>query len=167
MKTLILPGYSLHNKDWAEEIASQLKTLNQKIQVHNWKHWTEGSFSVKSELERILEEIKNEKVNILAKSVGVYVALKLIPQIPSQVNKVILCGIASVVAEDRKALVETALSKIPLQNILCIQNEFDKYVKYADAEMFYHSVEPKLVVLSKPRSDHDYPYPEDFKNFLE
>lgn len=165
MQTLILPGYSPHNKDWAEEIASELE-LDHETLVHNWTHWGGGDFSLKTELGKILEEIKDGKVNIIAKSVGVYVALNLIPKIPLQVNKVILCGIASVVAEDRKALVASVLTKIPVESILCIQNEKDKYVPFADAERFYHTVEPKLKVVSRPRSDHNYPYPKDFASFL-
>jgi predicted alpha/beta hydrolase family esterase len=165
MNTIILPGYSVHNRDWAEEMKS-LMGLDHEVIVHCWKHWMSGSFSLKRELEKIKEEIGDEKINIIAKSVGVFVALNLIPKISSQVNKIILCGIASVANEDRKALVESMLSMVSVENILCIQNENDKFVKFSDAEKFYHSVEPKLKVVSKPRSDHNYPYPEDIKEFL-
>ena len=167
MKTIILPGLSEHNREWAEEIASQLTANGLPTTVHYWRHWSEGgSLSLKYEIEKLLQEIGKEKINIIAKSVGVFVALNLIPKISSQVNKIILCGIASVVAEDRKALVKSTLAKIPVENILCIQNENDKFVPYAEAEKFYHSVEPKLKVISKPRSDHHYPYPEDFQKFI-
>lgn len=166
MKTIILPGYSKHNRDWAEKMALDMD-LAHEVVVHNWKHWYGVSFSLKQEIERILKGIRDGKINIIAKSVGVFVALNLIPKISHQVNKVILCGIASVAGEDRKELVNTLLSKIPLENILCIQNENDKYVTFAEAEKFYHSVDPKIKVISKPRSDHDYPYPGDFKKFLD
>ena len=184
MKTIILPGYSEHNRVWAEEIAEKLTANGLQTTVHYWRHWpstspsatssgssdsgsSSGSFSLKYEIKKILEEVgKEEKINIIAKSVGVYVALNLIPRITSQVKKVILCGIASVAGEDRKGLVKTVLSKIPTENILCIQNENDKFVPFVEAEKFYHSVEPKLKVISKPRSDHHYPYLEDFQNFL-
>ncbi|OGM20160.1 hypothetical protein A2863_00875 [Candidatus Woesebacteria bacterium RIFCSPHIGHO2_01_FULL_38_9b] len=167
MKTIILPGYSEHNRDWAEGIAEHLN-LGHKAFVHEWRHWQEKSlsFSLRNETEKILQEVGEDKINIIAKSVGVYVALNLIPKIALQINKVILCGIASVVSEDRAELVKTLTSKIPLENILCIQNENDKFVPFAEAENFYHSVEPKLTVISMPRSDHNYPYSEDFRKFL-
>ncbi|OGM21077.1 hypothetical protein A2714_01965 [Candidatus Woesebacteria bacterium RIFCSPHIGHO2_01_FULL_38_9] len=176
MKTIILPGYSEHNKDWAEEMASQMN-LGHEVIVHYWRHWPpaqrasgpegqESSFSVRFEIDKILQEIGEEKVNIIAKSVGVFVALNLVPKISSQVTKIILCGIASVAGEDRKSLLDTVAAKIPTENILCIQNENDKFVHFSDAEKFYHSVNPNLNVVSKPRSDHDYPYPEDFQRFL-
>lgn len=165
MKTIILPGYSPHNKEWAEEMRNQMD-LGHKAIVHNWKHWTSGSFSLKRELGKIKEEIGDEKVNILAKSVGVFVAMNLVLEIASRVGKVILCGIASVSGDDKKDLLRNVLSKVPVDNILCIQNENDRFVKYSDAEKFYHSVEPKLIVVSKPRSDHNYPYPSDFQKFF-
>lgn len=75
MKTIILPGYSLKNKDWAETIAKEMK-LGHKILVHNWKHWTKGgSLSQKYEVEKILVEIGNDDVNIIAKSVGTLIAI--------------------------------------------------------------------------------------------
>lgn len=141
--------------------------LGHEVVVHEWRHWSEAkSLSVSYELEEILTEAGDDKINIIAKSVGVMVALNLIPKISSQVNKVILCGIASVANEKRSGLLEGVLSAIPAENILCIQNENDKYVSFDEAERFYHSVEPKLKVVSKPRSDHHYPYPEDFFEFL-
>lgn len=167
MKTIILPGYSPHNKDWAERIANQM-SLNQKVLVYNWKHWSgEVSFSPENEIKQILNEVGDDKINIIAKSIGVYVALKLIPRIFSQVNKVILCGIASVVDEGREELLQALLKIVPIENILCIQNENDKYVPFIEAQKFYHSIDPKLKVISKARSDHEYPYSGDFKDFLQ
>lgn len=180
MKTLILPGYSEHNREWAEDIAKTLSVNNLPTIVHNWLHWrstqidlniTSGKvaklgMSLRKELVRIREEIGNDKVNIIAKSVGVYVCLNLVPKISRQVNKVILCGIANVASDDKRDLVNTLTSRISLEKILCIQNENDKYVPYAAAEKFYHSVNLGLKVISKPRSDHAYPYAEEFEKFL-
>jgi len=167
MKTVILPGYSKnHNEVWAEEIKNNMR-LGHEILVHKWRHWTEDkSFSLKFELDKIKDEIGDEKVNILAKSVGVLVALKLIPKIFSQVKRVILCGIASVDSEDRKDLLKAVLAKVNVKDILCIQNKKDEFVPFSQAEKFYHLVEPRLKVISKPRSDHYYPYPEDFERFF-
>ena len=74
MKTIILPGYSPHNKEWAEDMKKQME-LGHDVIVHNWRHWTKGSFSLKREIEKIKEEIGDEKVNILAKSVGTRVSM--------------------------------------------------------------------------------------------
>jgi len=167
MKTIILPGYSEHNKDWAMDLAGKLN-LGHRVAVIEWEHWsTGGSFSAKKEIEKILKVVGAEKVNVVAKSVGVAVGLEVVPRISSQINKVILCGIASVANEDRKDLLKAFLSNVPVEKILCIQNEKDKFVPYKEAEKFYHSVSPEIKIISKPRSDHDYPYTEDFQKFLE
>ena len=166
-KILILPGYSPHNKDWAEEVRANLmgKTDDMVI-VHEWFHWKEGSFSLVKELDRLVTEIGTDSVEIIAKSVGVAVAMELIPRISSQVVKVIFCGIASVEGPERQESLKKVLNIVPVENILCIQNEYDKFVVYKDAEKFYHSVNPDIKLISKPRSDHDYPFFEDFQEFL-
>lgn len=166
--TIILPGYSEHNREWAQEIKSQMN-LGHEVLIHEWRHWGHDkslSLSFSEETKKILQEIGGEKTNIIAKSVGVHITLNLIPKIFPQVNKVILCGIASVADKSRKDLLRAVLDKIPAENILCIQNENDKFVTFAEAERFYHSVEPKLKVISKPRADHNYLYPGDFQDFL-
>lgn len=180
IKTIVLPGYSEHNREWAEEVAKELRSNGITTTTHNWLHWkstqeelnvksgamAKSGLSLKSEIERLLTEIGNDKVNIIAKSVGVYVALKIIPLLNGQLNKIILCGIASVASEDRSDLLRTLTSIVSFEKILCIQNENDKYVPYSEAEKFYHSVEPKLEVVSMPRADHDYPYTNEFIKFL-
>ncbi|OGM18558.1 hypothetical protein A2685_02300 [Candidatus Woesebacteria bacterium RIFCSPHIGHO2_01_FULL_37_10] len=170
MKTIILPGYSVHNRKWAEEIAVNLrKNIGNEVVIHEWRHWKDPSLSlsISKEIKKIIEEIGIEKVNIIAKSVGVYMAFKLIPIISEKVDKIIFCGIASVGGGDRNILLQAILKKISVRNILCLQNEQDKFVPFTEAEKFYHSVEPSLKVISKPRTDHEYPYFSEFKNFLE
>ena len=165
---LILPGYSLHNKDWAVEVKKYLKTkIKEEILIHEWRHYKDPdiSFSVRYEIETIKKEIGDKSINLIAKSVGVAVAMELIPQIRSQINKVILCGIASV-SDDRKQAFNKVLTELPLDRLLCIQNRKDKFVVFTDAKRFYHSVSPKVKVISKPRSDHEYPYFEDFEKFV-
>jgi len=57
MQTIILPGYSLHNKGWAEEIAKALSVSGFELTVHNWKHWGSCSFSESYEVNKLIEEI--------------------------------------------------------------------------------------------------------------
>lgn len=167
MKTIILPGYSEHNKVWAKEFAQRLAKKDLVVITHFWRHWSEAkAFSLEYEVDKIIDEIGDNRVNIVAKSVGVWVALNLIPRIADKVNKVIFCGIASVKGKKKKELLRLILKSVPLENILCIQNEKDKFVPFEEAQKFYHSVEPKLKVISKPRSDHDYPFYEDFESFF-
>jgi hypothetical protein len=94
------------------------------------------------------------------------VAMNLIPIISDQVEKVILCGIAGVSGENRRNLLKKVVETVPVEKILCIQNAKDRFVPYQEAVKFYHETSPKLKVIEKPRSDHHYPFSEDFINFL-
>ena len=38
--------------------------------------------------------------------------------------------------------------------------------QYKDIKIFIGSINPKIKIIEKPRSDHHYPYPEDFQKFL-
>jgi len=167
MKTIVLPGYSERNKEWADEVADFLGGKGIDCYTHYWSHWKNGgSLATKKEIKKILKILEDGNVNIIAKSAGVMVAMNLVPEIEGRVNKIIFCGIASVAKEERKDLLRGVLDAVPVENILCIQNENDKYVTYSEALKFYNSVEPGLKVISKPRSDHNYPFFEDFLEFL-
>lgn len=167
LKTIILPGYSLRNKDWAEEIKQKLD-LGHKVQIHEWKHWTAGNFSLKKELEAVLDEIEKERVNIIAKSVGTRVLMELIPKIPEQINKVILCGIPTrFQSAGSQKNYKNGLSFLKTSQVTIIQNTKDRLSPYEVVEQFIHSHYPKMKMIEKPRSDHSYPFFEDFQKILE
>lgn len=165
MKTIILPGYSSHNKDWAEEIKSELN-LGHKVIIHNWEHWkTKRSLSPKKEIARILEEVGEDEVNIIAKSVGTFITVLLIPNLKVKVDKIIFCGVPSV-SEPREEKFKEGLRDFPAENVICFQNAKDPFVTYEEAKNFLAAVNPKIKVIKKERSDHSYPYPEEFSQFL-
>lgn len=167
MKTIILPGYSQRNKEWAEEVRDQMD-LGHEVVVHNWKHWTSGSFSLKREIENIKKEIGEDKVNILAKSVGTRVAMTFLKDNHRQVNKLILCGIPGVsrIEIPRFNLYKYSINLLSPRNVLVIQNEKDPFGNYKKVEKFIKKVNAKVETISKFRSDHNYPYPSDFQKFL-
>ncbi len=166
LKTIILPGYSLHNKEWAEDVAKDLRLeTKDEIIVHQWKHWSEGNFSLKYEIGDILEQLGKEKINIVAKSVGTLVAMKLLTKMESQIIKVVLCGIPST-SDVRKSIFQKSLKGFPSENIICFQNTNDPFATYEEVKKFIKEIDPKIRVSEKPRSDHNYPYFEDFRIFL-
>ncbi|MFH1863659.1 MAG: hypothetical protein ABIJ85_01930 [bacterium] len=165
MKTIVLPGYSLHNKEWALEIKKSL-SFRQSVLVHQWQHWKlGGALRPKYEIGKILTEIGRDKVNLIAKSVGTMVAMKVLSEIGDQVGKIILCGIPSV-SEERKILFTTSLSDFPAENVVCFQNTKDPFATFEEVDKFMREVNKKIKVVEKPRSDHNYPYSEDFQKFL-
>ena len=167
MKTIILPGYSPRNKDWAEEIKEEIN-LGHEIIVHNWKHWTGNkTMSIKSELDGIFDEIDNEDFNLLAKSVGTRVAMYLIPLAKSKIKKVILCGIPTKgLVEKTKVLYSNGINCLDSQNILCIQNSRDPLASYEDVVNFINSINSHIKVVEMPGGSHDYPYSKEFSEFF-
>lgn len=165
MKTIVLPGYSLHNKDWALDVKKRL-SFKQSVLVHEWTHWRlGGTLRPKHEIAGILKEIGRDKVNIVAKSVGTMVTMLILPQIAGKINKIILCGIPSV-SEERKRLFAASLSGFDPKNIIVLQNTKDPFASHEEVKKFMRFVNPKIKVIEKSGSGHNYPYFEDFRKFL-
>lgn len=165
MKTIILPGYSKRNKKWAESMAQKMG-LGHEIVVHNWRHWSEDkSLSFKYEIEKILKKVGSEKFNIISKSVGTRVALRLMAEVPERISKAVLTGFASTGSDMRK-LTEKALPDFPTEKLLVIQNEDDPYADYDSVEKLIQSIKPETEVVRKESDKHHYPYPDEFEKFL-
>lgn len=166
MTTLILPGFSASNKEWAEEVAKGLM-LDGQIRPIFWDHWTEPekTFNPKLKAELLIRHSKGEKLNLIGKSVGTLVASYIVKEIPGQINKVILCGIPST-SDKRFEFYKESFGKLPPEKIICFQNENDPLGSLDDVKEFMKRVNPKIKVVSMPRSDHDYPFYEDFNTFL-
>lgn len=86
-------------------------------------------------------------------------------KVSGKINKIILCGIPSISAQ-RKVIFKKALKDFPKDRILCFQNTKDPFASYKEAAKFMRNVDPKFLVVEKPRSDHHYPFSEEFEKFL-
>ena len=165
MQTIILPGYSLKNKDWAEGIAKELGSTF----VHNWNHWTNEEKPpdwIDQEVQKIRGEIDGKQTNLVTKSLGTYFSTQILKRTPGVCQKLILCGIPLNDLSDEEKAEYQVLAQIPKEFILVIQNETDSHATFAEVESFIRAINPKITVVSKPRDDHEYPYLEDFKEFL-
>ena len=168
MKTIILPGYSVHNRKWAEEIAVNLrKKIGNEVVVHKWRHWKDPSvsLSISKEIKKIIEEIGKEKVNIIAKSLGILVLTHFLSN-GGIVNKLILCGIPLHDISDEDTQRFKTLSTVPLQNIILFQNEYDPHGSFTQISSFAGKIGLDVELVKKPGDDHNYPYYEDFREFL-
>ena len=124
MVTLVIPGYSAHNKTWVEETAKNIKVEGQ-IRPIFWDHWTdsEKKFNAK-EKAKILSNISpNIIINIIAKSLGTLVASHIILNNPDAIGKVVLNGIPlNDISEEDKGVIGKALEALNNNNVICIQN---------------------------------------------
>lgn len=166
MITFILPGYSPKNKDWAQDVAKNLK-LGHDLRPVFWGHWDdpEKTFKPKEKAQDVIDILLKDNANIIAKSVGTFVAAYAIAKIPDRINKVILCGIPAVTNE-KLEIFKKAFENFPAGSVICFQNTKDPWATYTEVKEFMAKVNPKIRVIEKSRSDHDYPYSEDFREFL-
>lgn len=168
MKTIILPGFSIKNKNWAEDCKKRLDPLF-PTEVHYWKHWETGSAEsdwIEKEVEKIIKEIGDDKANIIAKSIGTFVTTIVLNKIPTSVNKLVLCGIPVNDLGKEDIEVYKVLSNFPAKNLLSIQNENDNHGSYLEVKKLLDGIIPHVRLVSKPRSDHEYYYFEDVLDFL-
>lgn len=178
MKTIILPGYSPHNLDWALDVKNKLKSSDEII-VHQWEHWSresKRSFSPRREIAKITSFLGSAPVNLIAKSVGTRIAMHLIISGTLKLNKLILCGIPTkgdeklllgeITIDRSKNIYAKALKTIDPRKIIIIQNSDDPFARFRDIKKFVGIINPRLRVIKKDRVDHNYPYFEDFSSFL-
>lgn len=161
MKTLILPGFSLGNKKWAEEL-----DIPEKV-VWNWAHWESGiesDFDENKEALKVKTQFENDSVNILAKSIGTFVLMKLL-NLGFTPAKFILCGVPLKVIKEKGVEQDY---QILSKNIpeLVIQNTQDPLGSFTEVSEFIGGINPKITVISKEADNHSYPYPDEFNKFL-
>ncbi len=162
MLTIVLPGRSPLNSKWLDEIEKEMGS-ELELYLHRWRAWENGvEFDFDLEIKQILEVIQEEeKVNFIAKSIGTKVLSKLIPEVQTRVNKIILCGIPIDPFNYYKLL--TDYTK---ENLLIIQNSKDPYVPYRAVSIYLKLINSKVNLVERNSNTHDYPYYEIFKNWL-
>lgn len=164
---LILPGFSLRNREWANEVKDKIEMKTDKrVLVHEWRHWSKDAPSLNPlfEIEQILKEIENEDyVEIIAKSVGTMICAKLMEKFSPE--KIILCGIPTV-SDKRLVVMNKSISKYPADNIIVFQNSNDPFASFKEVKEFVNKINKKIKVVEKQSSDHHYPYWDDFISFL-
>ncbi|MGA3292144.1 MAG: hypothetical protein ABSC49_03315 [Candidatus Microgenomates bacterium] len=168
MVTIILPGYSSSNKKWLEETAKRINS-DGEIRPIYWDHWENlDKKFIASQKAQLIDSVAGKRmVDIIAKSIGTLVAGYIIQKSPEKIRKVILNGIClNDLDEKDKEVLKSALKLMAPENIVCFQNENDPHGNFDQAKNFLSGVDPKIIVISKPRDDHEYFYIEEFKEFL-
>jgi hypothetical protein len=160
MQTLVLPGYSIKNKTWADEVCRNLK-IDGIIRPFYWMHWTDESdkFDAKEKAQLIAKHVKGNSVNIIAKSIGTLVASYLYELVPNQIEKVIFCGIPINGFDEEKIEVVKKCITGKGNNFLGFQNTSDPYSNFDKVKDFGN-------IVAKERSNHEYPYFDEFNKFL-
>lgn len=168
MKTIVLPGFSPKNKEWAYEVKDNVK-LDSPIIVHEWIHWKTGSsgLSLKKEIDSIIKLVGNEDVNFISKSVGTRVTVNLLTLIGKRIKKIVFCGIPlRGFGKKTKDMFKKELSSFLHQNIIIFQNVNDPWGNFIVVNKFIKGINNEIKVVEKERSDHNYPYYKEVEEFL-
>ena len=161
MKTLILPGSSPKNLKWAMELNIP------EAEVWPWPHWPDGdeaSFDAQKEAREIFGKYNGQQINILAKSIGTYVLIKLF-QMGFVPDKFVLCGIPLKVIIEKKVESEYQMLTTFVPEII-IQNSNDPLGSFTEVSEFIHNINQNITVISKEADNHSYPYPDEFNKYL-
>lgn len=168
MVTIILSGYSIHNKEWLEETAEKIG-VGGEVRPIFWEHWTDPASEFDAEEKaKLIDNVAGMRVvDIIAKSIGTFVAGCIIQKSPEKIHKVVLCGIClNDLNDNEKEILKSALKLIPPENVVCFQNEEDPHGDFNQAKKFLSDVDSKIRAISKPRDDHEYFYIDEFREFL-
>ncbi|MEK6827101.1 MAG: hypothetical protein AABX99_01295 [Nanoarchaeota archaeon] len=161
MKNLILPGNSIGNKKWAEDL-----DIPDKI-VWNWAHWVSGvesDFDENKEAIKIKAQFENSSINILAKSIGTFVLMKLL-NLGFAPVKFILCGVPLKGIKEKGVESDYLMLSKYVPEII-IQNTHDHWGSYTEVLEFIHGINPNITVISKEADHHSYPYSDEFNKYL-
>ena len=168
MHVIILPGFSPHNLSWAEDIKSDLQDLG-TVDIVHWPHWETGKTErdwIEIESEKIANSIGENKVSIIAKSVGTIIAMDVLKIKLNNVERLILCGVSIKSFQENDEVRFQILSKVDSRKVAVFQNIGDPHGAPEDIGKLIHKYNPDIQITKKPRSDHEYPYVEVFAEFL-
>lgn len=163
MKYVLLPGFSISNKEWAYKLQEYFSNNGINLEVVEWRHWKgqNQSFSLKQESQKVRDIVGDEEVVILAKSVGTRLSAYLIKNNLIKISKIILMGVPS-----ENEIYIQAFSQFPGRRVAVVQNTSDPMGSYVKVKNFFHKINPEIKVLETPRRDHIYPYPEMLQSLI-
>lgn len=160
MQTLILPGYSASNKEWTDEVAVNLD-VDGIIRPFYWMHWTDETqkFNVQEKADLIIKHIRGDNVNIVAKSLGTVVACLVYKMIPDQIEKMVLCGLPLRDINSEELEIVKSVVSGNKDKIVVFQNINDPHGNYDEVKDFGN-------IKMTNRDDHNYPFYNEFQDFL-
>lgn len=166
MKTMVLPGYATKNKTWAYEVKDNLEGLD--VEVYEWKHWTnpELKFHPQDEARNLKNLVGDPQINIVAKSIGTLVAAIFVKENPGKVNKIVFAGVPVNDMNEDDLHEYKILSDLDPAKITVFQNSDDEHGKFEEVRKFLAQYNPNIEIVERPGSTHDYPFYDDFKEFL-
>ena len=169
MQYIVLPGFSLRNKEWAYELQTEMQPRGYNFQVFEWYHWqTDNSadFSVENEVKRLREVVDIDDFTIVAKSIGTLITCAFITLESRYAEQYVFFGIPihDITRQYERKFFESAGPY--LSNLTVIQNEFDNHGSYTEVEQFLAEYAIAANMIKTAGSDHNYPYYDQLQEVL-
>lgn len=174
---LFLPGFSLKGKEESSMYLSRLQDLKQDVYRHEWRHWKteelvqfknrdsldkDKSWNPDKEIEIIKSQVDIKRpISIVAKSIGTFVAAKMLPQL--KVDNLVLMGIPINDLTDEELKVYKNLKLV--RKFSVIANRNDSHGSVEQVKDLLREYEYEL--LTKESAEHAYPYVDDVVKLLE
>lgn len=161
MKIFLLPGQSIQNKEWIEEVEVEFKKEFPNTEVIYYEHWSLGEkqANIDLEVERLVEKINNcdGEYIVFAKSIGTLIFLNSVKHLKKKPKGILMVGFSYYLAKrlgyDVKELINSVDFRIDMY-----QKEFDTAGKYEEIKQFsneYVSVN-KYECVGEVNNDHHY-----------
>ncbi len=171
MNYVFLPGFSPHNEEEMNSIASYFGEQGAPIFTHRWRHWDNQSvnFDISVEVQRIIDELANLEVDLqqdgfvlIAKSIGTRVSMGLISKFHVKPSKLVLMGIpVNGLKEDSLEAYRQVLKAADFE-LFVLQNAQDPYGGVEEVRGFLRSVTDSMKVHLEivDAEGHSYDIPE-------
>jgi hypothetical protein len=158
MDIIILAGNSLHNKEWAEELAKNLKSLG-NCYVQNYRHWETGEKSIdfEYEIKKLSEYVKGKEDYVLVgKSAGAIAILEALSRKVVSPKKCVLMGLPIKTAKGNGEELKNAIQSSNIRKEF-IQNDNDPYGAAKSVKDMLISLKIKDYSFTETKGDtHDY-----------
>lgn len=162
MDLIIFPGNSVSNREWAEEVAREVKGTFETIRVVYYQHWETGEKTIDFDIEdknliKITQGL-GEYV-IFAKSAGTILSLRGITEGILKPVKNVFCGFPLKFGRSLNQNVDEWLPKLRIPTVV-IQNTEDPVMTYKEMSEYMESVNQKIRTVETGGNTHDY---EDYE----
>jgi predicted alpha/beta hydrolase family esterase len=166
MTTIIVPGFSVKNHEWAQNLA---QNLTEEIKVLNYPHWESGNntdFSVSKMADELVAMVGQDPVNIVAKSVGNLISATALPRIKDLVNRLVILGIPISDLHPEDPPTYKNLDVLGSEKVSVFQNDQDPHGTFDQAVGMFKNIGLGIEITKMPAADHEYLYPEEVKKVV-
>lgn len=161
MKIFLLPGQSIYNKEWIEEVEREFKNITFDTEVLYYEHWSLGEkdTNIALETEKLVKLVNSytDDYIVFTKSIGSLVFLNSFKVLKRKPKAVLMLGFPYYLSKELDFDLRDLFSKFDFK-VSIYQKEEDTAGKYEDIKPFsneYVTVE-KYVGAGEPNDNHSY-----------